>query len=406
MPTRNFQLLLQITSADHRPSDMDVESSSQNSTEETLDDQTSIHSIEASSTKLTIIKDSVEIFEEQLKNNWARKKIPKGMKKKFQQTRVAQKTATSRIFFDNGGFKAWFTYFLATEGKAHFKGRRNRSDTIAAFQQLPLADQANVARKVASKRPHPSVSNAIRNISENFQDAGMSQILLLLPFFIIRRLGVLEARLNEVRQHSSPAESLIGAIVSSRNVMSGIAERSLESGTSQHLVLEEASLLGIAEVFDQYMCSAIRKDAIQSEGSNCFKAAVTMNFPFHGLVDCLMSLAIYETKVQYLAMSLFNVHVESAGQVRYVVLNEGAKLLPSPEMTLKGALDEAIVRTLGPEIHGAIQASRMRRKELEEGNNVTECVSMMLTSRPNEGAIINLSLGLKGGAQIQKKLYT
>ncbi|KXG51301.1 uncharacterized protein PGRI_095620 [Penicillium griseofulvum] len=215
---------------------MDIESSSQNSNEETLDDQTSIHSIETSSTKLTIIKDSIEIFEEQLKNNWTRQKIPKGMKKKFQQTRVAQKTATSRIFFDNGGFKAWFTYFLATEGKAHFKGRRNRSDTIAAFQQLPLADQANVARKVASKRPHPSVSNAIRNISENFEDA-----------------GVLEARLNEVRQHSSPAESLIGAIVSSRNVMSGIAERSLESGTSQHLVLEEASLLGVAEVFDQYV---------------------------------------------------------------------------------------------------------------------------------------------------------
>lgn len=48
----------------------------------------------------------------------------------------------------------------------------------------------------------------------------------------------------------------------------------------------------------------------------------------------------------------------------------------------------------------------MRRKELEEGNRVTECVSMMLTSRPDEGAIINLSLGLEGGTQVQKKLYT
>lgn len=227
-------------------------------------------------------------------------------------------------------------------------------------------------------------------------------------FLLIILLGVLEARLNEgVRQHSSPAESLMGALVSSRNVMPGVAESSLESGTPpQHLVLEKASLQGIADVFDQYMCSAIRKDAIQSGESTCLKAAVTMDFPFNGLVDCLMSLAIYQTKVEYLAMSLFNVHVESTGQVRYVVLNEGSKLLPSPEMTLKGALDEAIIRTLGPDIHGAIQASRMRRKELEEGNRVTECVSMMLTSRPDEGAIINLSLGLKGGAQIQKKLYT
>lgn len=68
--------------------------------------------------------------------------------------------------------------------------------------------------------------------------------------------------------------------------------------------------------------------------------------------------------------------------------------------------DENIVRTLGPVVHGAIQSSRMRRKELEEGNHVTECVSMILTSRPEEGAIINLSLGLKGGTQIQNKLYT
>ena len=47
-----------------------------------------------------------------------------------------------------------------------------------------------------------------------------------------------------------------------------------------------------------------------------------------------MSLAIYHTKVEYLALSLFDVQVESAGQVRYAVLNEGAKLLPSPEMAL------------------------------------------------------------------------
>jgi hypothetical protein len=71
-------------------------------------------------------------------------------------------------------------------------------------------------------------------------------------------------------------------------------------------------------------------------------------------MDCLISLAIYQTKGEYLAMSVFNVHVESAGQVQYVVLSEGVKLLPSPKMTLKGALNEAIIRTLSPKIHRAI----------------------------------------------------
>jgi hypothetical protein len=131
-----------------------------------------------------------------------------------------------------------------------------------------------------------------------------------------------------------------------------------------------------------------------------------MDFPFDGLVDCLMSLAIHQNKVEYLAFALFNVHVESEGQVRHVMLNEGVKLIPNPEMTLKGARDDAILRILGPEIHEAIKTSRMRKKELEEGNHVTECVSMIFTNRSDEGAVINLSLGLKGGAQIQNKLYT
>lgn len=218
----------------------------------------------------------------------------------------------------------------------------------------------------------------------------------------------MNTRLNEyAHQRPSPAESLTGdANVSSQNNISSTPKNSLDTGASQHLVFENASLLGIADVFDQYMCGAIRKDTVLSDGAICLKAAITMDFPIDGLVDCLMSLAIYHTKVEYLAMSLFNVHVESAGQVRYVVLNEGAKLLPSPEITLKGALDESIIRILGPEIHGAIQSSRMRRKEMEEGNHVTECVSMILTSRPEEGAIINLSLGLKGGTNLKNKLYT
>ena len=175
--------------------------------------------------------------------------------------------------------------------------------------------------------------------------------------------------------------------------------------SSPHLVLEKASLQGIGDVFDNYMCGAIRRDTVRSGERAYFKAAVTMDFPFDGLVDCLMSLAIHQSKVGYLAMALFKVHVELVGQVRYVIAKEGAKLIPNPEMTLKGAQDDAIIRVFGPEIYGAIKTSRMREKELEEGNLVTECVSMIITSRSDEGAIINLSLGLKGGAQIQNKLY-
>lgn len=174
----------------------------------------------------------------------------------------------------------------------------------------------------------------------------------------------------------------------------------------EHEVLENASLQGIADVFDEYMCGAIRRDTVRSGGTTSLKAAVTMVFPYPGLVDCLMSLAIHQNEVECLAMALFNVRVESVGEVRHAVLNERVRLTPNPEITLKGVLDEAIIRVFGPEIHRAITASRMRKKELEEGNYVTECVSMILTSSSGEGAIINLSLDMIGGARIQNKIYT
>ena len=184
-----------------------------------------------------------------------------------------------------------------------------------------------------------------------------------------------------------------------------IPEIPLDNASQQHRVLENASLEGIANVFDEYMCEAIRRDTVQSSRESYVTAAVTMDFPMSGLVDCLMSLAIHESKVEYLAMALFNVLVGSVGNVRYLTLPGGVRVTPNPEVTLKGVLREAIIRTFGPEIYNAVAESSIREKELEEGNQVTEGVSMILTSKTSEGAIINLSLGVRGGVQIKDKIY-
>src|SRR5688500_7521320 len=77
------------------------------------------------------------------------KEPPQRLKRKFLETRTSEATVAARILLDHGGFKAWITYFLATEGKAHFKGRHDRFLTIAAFQKLPLGDRINVARRIA-----------------------------------------------------------------------------------------------------------------------------------------------------------------------------------------------------------------------------------------------------------------
>jgi hypothetical protein len=167
------------------------------------------------------------------------------------------------------------------------------------------------------------------------------------------------------------------------------------TGAQEQRVIENASLQGIAKVFDEYMCDAIRRVTVQSD----LKAAVTTVLPvWGGPVDCLMSLDVCEREVEQLVMDLFNAKVKWVEQVLHVVLKEGITLIiPHSEATLKGVLDEAIVKVFGPEIHDAITESPVRRRELEEGKRVTECVSMILTKN---GAIINLSLGLEGGLKI------
>jgi hypothetical protein len=210
-----------------------------------------------------------------------------------------------------------------------------------------------------------------------------------------------------LRQHESARQSLLIDGLQNDPEISGEHDRlsSNPNFTShqQHLVFEKASLQGIATVFDPYVCDAIMRDTPQSGDITCLKAAVTMDFPFEGLVDCLMSLAIHESKVEYLAMALFNVQVESVGHVRYVTLTGGARLISNAEVTLKGAQDNAIISVFGPEVYKAVATSRMRKREIEEGKDITEGVSMILSST---GDIINLSLGVKGGVQIRTKLYT
>lgn len=103
-------------------------------------------------------------------------------------------------------------------------------------------------------------------------------------------------------------------------------------------------------------------------------------------------------------MALFNAKVKWVEQDRHIVLNEGITLIISnSKATLKGVQDKAIIKVFGPEIRNAINKSPVRTRELEEGKHATKCVLIILTKNR---AIINLSLGLDKGLEIQNKLYT
>ena len=109
-----------------------------------------------------------------------------------------------------------------------------------------------------------------------------------------------------------------------------------------------------------------------------------------------MSLDVSEWGVEWLAMSLFSIKVKWVEQVLHVGLNERMSLT-MPETTLRGAPDEAIIEVFGSEVYNAITQCLGRKMDVAQG------VSMNLTK---SGAIINLSLGLEGGLQIQNKLYS
>ncbi len=145
--------------------------------------------------------------------------------------------------------------------------------------------------------------------------------------------------------------------------------------------------------------------AIMLDGEE--RAAVRMLFPVSGLVDCVMGLRIHESKVGDLAMSLFKVRVNLEGHAQRLTCPEGLSIYvtmkPDTDLILKGAQDGDISDVFGPEIYSALVERIVRKPELA-GGGVTQGVSMALYS--SGGAVVNLSLGIKGGVSIRHKIYS
>ena len=118
-----------------------------------------------------------------------------------------------------------------------------------------------------------------------------------------------------------------------------------------------------------------------------------------------MSLRIMSNKVERLANVLFDVTLESTEGHRYLIQATGLRVIPSPDLVLRGCKRDAILEVFGPDINTAIKASPAYREEAEQGNPLTECVSMTIASRAEDGAVINLSLDEKEGVRVKVKLY-
>ena len=151
-------------------------------------------------------------------------------------------------------------------------------------------------------------------------------------------------------------------------------------------------------IFPQYTCGIIRRTG--------YKASITMAFPYSLGVDCLLSLSILSNKVEYLAMKLFGVHIETEGEFRYVVFQkDGVRLLPRPALAIQGACDETISMLLGPEVSNAISVSPVRKEEIKQAILATRCVTMSITNNSHEDCVLTLNLGQDEGYKIRKTLF-
>lgn len=115
-----------------------------------------------------------------------------------------------------------------------------------------------------------------------------------------------------------------------------------------------------------------------------------------------MTLAIHESKVEALAGALFNAQVGPPGQVRSLVLPRGVIVAPSPELTVKGALPNALLDMFGPQIHDAVMVSNMRKGRKDD---VLQCVSMILPADFGDRVVINLTLEIVRAVEIKEKIF-
>lgn len=119
-----------------------------------------------------ITEAAFRIFAQQLEVEWNRQRTPKQLKKRLLETRTTGDVHTARIFLDHGGFKAWLAYFLATEGRVHFKGRQRMSHIIAEFNKLPQDERIKTAQRFTAFQPHQTADKAIQRIFESLSKLG------------------------------------------------------------------------------------------------------------------------------------------------------------------------------------------------------------------------------------------
>lgn len=172
-------------------------------------------------------------------------------------------------------------------------------------------------------------------------------------------------------------------------------------------ILVNACLDECSQLYPPYLAGAIRR-VPDLNNQNSLAASIAMVFPDYPSAvkfGCQMTLEIMPNKVEHVGREIFQAHIETTGGLRYIYLPGGTKILPQPQVTIQGCPHSAISLNFGNETFQAIRANPAYQDEVRQGRDRTDCVSMVVSHKADEGALILLSLAPREGTLIRDRLY-
>jgi hypothetical protein len=189
-----------------------------------------------------------------------------------------------------------------------------------------------------------------------------------------------------------PMPILSGAISGStqRDMPDSITESAPAEQTGTHPATERIALM-----FTQYLRGAIRTQ----DDTAVISVTLYSQLPYG-----VLSLTILPNKVHWLANKLFDANIEVEGELRYLVLANGCRLVPRPEITLEGAQGGALLEVFGEWVTRGIEANEIRIKEVRQGI-LASCVTMRLTGNSKEDAYLCVSMNWTDLLQIYHALF-
>lgn len=173
--------------------------------------------------------------------------------------------------------------------------------------------------------------------------------------------------------------------------------------------LEGVPGLRLANVFPRFLAASISaRPSTSHPGKQA--ADITMSFPLAmhtgNKFDSKMSLKIKPHRVGYFVMRLFDVHMESINEERCMVLLPfSSRAVTSSEWFIQGCKREVISEVFGEIVATAVKASLAYIDDEGYGKPVAESVTMAVSGKASEGAVITLSLAEKECVRIKQALW-